>query len=78
MVSVRFMQGRHSRGPRAAAAAVAVGAMLGSLVAPIVLAPASVGDCLHIGVSWRTSAFTRADVDRITASMLAGARALPA
>ena len=26
--------------------------------APIVLAPASVGECLHIGVSYRTSAFT--------------------
>lgn len=41
---------------------------------PLVLAPASVGDCLHIGVSWRTSAFTRQDVDRITSAMEACAR----
>lgn len=46
--------------------------------APLVLAPASVGDCLHIGVSWRTSAFTREDVDRITAAMQVCARRLAA
>ncbi len=45
---------------------------------PLVLAPASVGDCLHVGVSWRTSAFTRADIDRITASMQSCARKLAA
>lgn len=43
---------------------------------PLVLAPASVGDCLHIGVSWRTSAFTRPDIDRITARMLGCAQTL--
>jgi len=45
---------------------------------PLVLAPASVGECLHIGVSWRTSAFTRQDVDRITSAMEACARKLAA
>ncbi len=45
---------------------------------PLVLAPASVGACLHIGVSWRPSAFTREDVARITGAMQASARALAA
>jgi len=43
---------------------------------PLVLAPASVGECLHIGVSWRPSAFTHHDVARITGAMQASARAL--
>lgn len=43
---------------------------------PLVLAPASVGDGMHIGVSWRPSAFTRAEIDRITAAMQSCARKL--
>ena len=41
-------------------------------------APASVGECLHIGVSYRTSAFTRDDIDRINERWIACARRLAA
>ncbi len=44
--------------------------------APMVIAPASVGDCLHVGVSYRTSAFRPEDIDRIVASLLACAAKL--
>ncbi|MCC7326232.1 MAG: hypothetical protein IT521_05450 [Burkholderiales bacterium] len=37
---------------------------------PMVMAPASVGDCLHIGVSYRTSAFSRDDMARIGAALV--------
>ena len=43
---------------------------------PMVIAPASVGDCLHIGVSYRTAAFRREDIDRIVATFVATARSL--
>ena len=43
---------------------------------PLVMWPASVGDCLHIGVSYRTAAFRREDVDRISAALIACARTL--
>jgi len=43
---------------------------------PMVVAPASVGDCLHIGVSYRTSAFEREDIDRINERLLRCARRL--
>jgi hypothetical protein len=45
---------------------------------PIVVAPASVGDCLHIGVTYRTSAFTRDDIDRVNERLLRCARRLAA
>jgi len=44
--------------------------------APLVMTPASVGDCLHIGVSYRTSAFRADDIDRITQALTACARRL--
>ena len=44
--------------------------------APLVVAPASVGECLHIGVSYRTSAFQREDIDRITSRLITCARRL--
>lgn len=44
--------------------------------APMVIAPASVGDCLHVGVSYRTSAFRPEDIDRIVANLLACAAKL--
>jgi hypothetical protein len=44
--------------------------------APMVIAPASVGDCLHVGVSYRTSAFRPEDVARIVAAIVACARNL--
>ena len=47
-------------------------------VAPIVVAPASVGDGLHIGVTYRTSAFTREDIDRISERLMTCARRLAA
>lgn len=43
---------------------------------PLVLAPASVGDCLHIGVTYRTSAFRREDIERITGRIMTCARRL--
>mgnify|MGYP003593400266 CR=1 FL=1 len=43
---------------------------------PMVIAPASVGDSLHIGVSYRTAAFRREDIDRIVAAFVATARSL--
>jgi NRPS condensation-like uncharacterized protein len=43
---------------------------------PLVMTPASVGDCLHIGVSYRTSAFRPEDIDRINAALIACARRL--
>lgn len=46
--------------------------------APLVMTPASVGECLHIGVSWRTSAFHREDIDRITECLTSCARRLAA
>jgi hypothetical protein len=45
-------------------------------ISPLLVAPASVGDRLHIGVTYRTSAFLREDVDRINARLLACARRL--
>ena len=44
---------------------------------PILMMPASVGDCLHIGVSYRTAAFDKEDVARISAKLIACARNLP-
>ena len=44
--------------------------------APLVMTPASVGDCLHIGVSYRTSAFRADDIERITQALTACARRL--
>jgi hypothetical protein len=44
---------------------------------PILMMPASVGDCLHIGISYRTAAFAKDDVARISAKLLACARSLP-
>jgi len=44
--------------------------------APMVIAPASVGDRLHVGVSYRTSAFRPEDVARIVAAVVACARNL--
>jgi hypothetical protein len=46
--------------------------------APLVMTPASVGECLHIGVSYRTSAFRREDVERINSALLACAKRLAA
>jgi hypothetical protein len=46
--------------------------------APLVMTPASVGECLHIGVSYRTSAFKREDIDRITECLTSCARRLAA
>ncbi len=43
---------------------------------PLVMAPASVGECLHIGVSYRTAAFRRDDIARIIATFLTTARSL--
>lgn len=43
---------------------------------PLVMAPASVGDCLHIGLSYRTAAFSRDDIARISAALLTCARQL--
>jgi len=47
-------------------------------VAPIVVAPASVGEGLHIGVTYRTSAFTREDIERINERLMTCARRLAA
>jgi len=47
-------------------------------VAPIVVAPASVGEGLHVGVTYRTSAFTRADIERINERVMTCARRLAA
>jgi len=47
-------------------------------IAPIVVAPASVGDGLHIGVTYRTSAFTREDIERINERFMTCARRLAA
>jgi hypothetical protein len=47
-------------------------------VAPIVVAPASVGDGLHIGVTFRTSAFLREDIERINERFMTCARRLAA
>jgi len=47
-------------------------------IAPIVVAPASVGDGLHIGVTYRTSAFTRQDIERINERLMTCARRLAA
>jgi hypothetical protein len=44
--------------------------------APMVIAPASVGDCLRVGVSYRTSAFRPEDVARIIGAVVACARNL--
>jgi hypothetical protein len=44
--------------------------------APMVIAPASVGDRLHVGVSYRTSAFRPDDVARIVTAVVACARSL--
>jgi len=44
---------------------------------PILMMPASVGDCLHIGVSYRTAAFNKEDVARISAKLIECARNLP-
>jgi hypothetical protein len=46
--------------------------------APMVMTPASVGDCLHVGVSYRTSAFRREDIDRVTECFTNCARRLAA
>ncbi len=43
---------------------------------PMVVAPASVGDCLHIGLSYRTAAFSREDMARVSAALLAAAKEL--
>ncbi|MFO1323903.1 MAG: hypothetical protein U1F15_07540 [Burkholderiales bacterium] len=43
---------------------------------PIVLAPASVGECLHVGVSYRTAAFRPDDIGRITGAIMECARSL--
>ena len=43
---------------------------------PMVVAPASVGDALHIGLSYRTAAFSAGDMARISAALLAAARGL--
>jgi hypothetical protein len=42
------------------------------------MTPASVGECLHIGVSYRTSAFRREDIDRVTECFTNCARRLAA
>jgi hypothetical protein len=47
-------------------------------IAPIVVAPASVGDRLRIGVTYRTSAFTREHIDRINERFMTCARRLSA
>lgn len=44
---------------------------------PILMMPASVGDCLHIGVTYRTAAFSKEDVARISAKLIECARNLP-
>jgi hypothetical protein len=44
---------------------------------PILMMPASVGDCLHIGVTYRTAAFAKEDVARISAKLIECARNLP-
>lgn len=44
---------------------------------PILMMPASVGDCLHIGVSYRTAAFDKEDIARISAKLIACAHNLP-
>lgn len=43
---------------------------------PLLIAPASVGDCLHIGVSYRVSAFRPEDVARIMERLVSCARSL--
>lgn len=43
---------------------------------PMVVAPASVGDRLHIGLSYRTAAFSGDDIARISSALLAAARDL--
>lgn len=43
---------------------------------PILMMPASVGDCLHIGVTYRTAAFNKEDVARISAKLIQCARDL--
>ena len=45
-------------------------------ISPIIVAPASVGDCLHIGVTYRTGAFARNDIDRINERFMSCARRL--
>jgi hypothetical protein len=46
--------------------------------APIIVAPASVGEGLSIGVTYRTSAFTREDIERINERLMTCARRLAA
>jgi hypothetical protein len=43
---------------------------------PILMMPASVGDCLHIGVTYRTAAFGKEDIARISDKLVACARNL--
>ncbi len=43
---------------------------------PLVVTPAAVGDCLQIGISYRTAAFRREDVNRIGAALVACAATL--
>ena len=43
---------------------------------PILMMPASVGDCLHIGVTYRTAAFDKVAVARISAKLIECARNL--
>jgi len=45
-------------------------------MSPLLIAPASVGDRLHIGVTYRTDAFRREDIDRINERLLTCARRL--
>ena len=43
---------------------------------PLVVTPSAVGDCLQIGISYRTAAFQRDDVSRIGAALVACAETL--
>lgn len=43
---------------------------------PLVVTPAAVGDCLQIGISYRTAAFQRDEVSRIGAALVACAESL--
>lgn len=43
---------------------------------PLVVTPAAVGEALRIGISYRTAAFRRVDVDRIGAALVACAESL--
>ncbi len=43
---------------------------------PLVVTPAAVGDCLQIGISYRTAAFRREDVARLGAALVACAETL--